>query len=161
MPPTLMPTSRRNSLKPSETLTRLECSHSPQTSQPRKTVAGTIYRHVPYPSAEANLTEEGYLIRRLVSGLNERLRDKMITNGKATWTMQEHINQLREWESSHNVYKGFTPFRHNPALSPGVPMDVDKKKLTSIHTQNLPKLTPEERQRWRFRELCYRCRHSA
>ena len=105
--------------------------------------------------AEANLAEEGYLIRRLVSGLNDRLRDKMITNGKATWTMQEHINQLREWESSHNVYKGFTPFCHSSALSPGVLMDVDKKKSTSIRTQNLPKLTPKERQRCFKEKLCY------
>ena len=37
-------------------------------------------------------------------------------------------------------------------------MDVDKKKSTSVWTQNLPKLTPEECQ-WCFREkLCYRCR---
>ena len=43
-------------------------------------------------------------------------------------------------------------------------MDVDKKKSTSIRTQNLPKLTPEERQRCFREKLCYRCRqpgHSA
>ena len=43
-------------------------------------------------------------------------------------------------------------------------MDVDKKKSTSIRTQNLPKLTPEERQRCFKEKLCYRCRqpgHSA
>ena len=37
-------------------------------------------------------------------------------------------------------------------------MDVDKKKSTSIRTQNLPKLTPEERQRCFKEKLCYRCR---
>ena len=37
-------------------------------------------------------------------------------------------------------------------------MDVDKKKSTSIRTQNLPKLTPEERQRCFREKLCYRCR---
>jgi len=144
--------------KASNALTRLERLNQGKQSLEQYIATFLILQ------AEANLTEEGYLIRRLVSGLNERLRDKMITNGKATWTMQEHINQLREWESSHNVYKGFTPFRHSPALSPGVPMDVDKKKSTSIRTQNLPKLTPEERQRCFKEKLCYRCRqpgHSA
>ena len=37
-------------------------------------------------------------------------------------------------------------------------MDVDKKKSTSIRIQNLPKLTPEERQRCFKEKLCYRCR---
>ena len=105
--------------------------------------------------AETGLKEESYLIRRLVSGLNERLKLKMMTMGKVTWDLQEHINKLREWELSHNVYQGFTPFQPKQSLSQGVPMDVDKKKSTTVRTQNLPKLTPQLRERLRKKGACF------
>jgi len=37
-------------------------------------------------------------------------------------------------------------------------MDVDKKKSTSIHTQNLLKLTPEQCKKLFKEGKCYRCR---
>jgi len=71
--------------------------------------------------AETGLKDESYLTRRLVTGLNERLRLKMMTMGKATWDLQKHIDELREWETSHNTYQGFTPFQPKHSLSQGVP----------------------------------------
>jgi len=37
-------------------------------------------------------------------------------------------------------------------------MDVDKKKSTTIHTQNLPKLTPQICDELRKKGACFRCR---
>jgi len=37
-------------------------------------------------------------------------------------------------------------------------MDVDKKKSTTVRTQNLPKLTPQLRDELRKRGACFRCR---
>ena len=68
----------------------------------------------------------------------------MMTMGKATWDLQKHIDELRKWETSHNTYQGFNPFQPKQSLSQGVPMDIDKKKSTTVCTQNLPKLTPSE-----------------
>jgi len=37
-------------------------------------------------------------------------------------------------------------------------MDVDKKKSTTVRTQNLPKLTPQLRDELRKKGACFRCR---
>src|SRR5882724_3652429 len=37
-------------------------------------------------------------------------------------------------------------------------MDVDKKKSTTVRTQNLPKLTPQIRDELRKKGACFRCR---
>ena len=37
-------------------------------------------------------------------------------------------------------------------------MDVDKKKSTMVHTQNLPKLTPQVHDELRKKGACFRCR---
>jgi len=107
---------------------------------------------------ESGLKDESYLTRRLVNGLNERLRLKTMTMGKSTWDLQTHIDTLREWETSHQSYQGFTPFQPRQSLSQGVPMDVDKKKSTTVRTQNLPKLTPQLRDELRKKGACFRCR---
>ena len=75
--------------------------------------------------------------------------------GKATWDLQKHIDELHEWESSHNIYQGFTPFQPKHSLSQGVPMDVDKKKSTTVRTQNLPKLTPQLHDELRKKGVCF------
>jgi len=105
--------------------------------------------------AESGLQDESYLTRRLVNGLNERLRLKTMTTGKSTWDLQTHIDTLREWETSHQSYQGFTPFQPRQSLSQGVPMDVDKKKSTTVRTQNLPKLTPQIRDELRKKGACF------
>src|SRR5882724_203136 len=108
--------------------------------------------------AKTGLQDESYLIRRLVNGLNERLRLKTMTMGKSTWNLEKHIEELREWETSHNNYQGFTPFQPKHSSSQGTPMDVDKKKSTTVRTQNLPKLTPQLRNELRKKGACFRCR---
>jgi len=75
--------------------------------------------------------------------------------GKATWDLQKHIDELREWESSNNVYQGFTPFQPKHSLSQGTPMDVDRKKSTTVRTQNLPKLTPQLRDKLKKKGACF------
>src|SRR5882762_4491979 len=96
--------------------------------------------------AETGLTEEDYLVRRLVLSLNEQLKDKMATNGDPLWLLDKHISQLCSWQSAWDTYEGLMP---RQTLSPGVPMDVDCKKLTTVRMQNLPKLTPDEKERMR------------
>jgi len=81
-----------------------------------------------------------------------------MTMGKATWDLQKHIDELHEWESSHNIYQGFTPFQPKQSLSQGVPMDVDRKKSTMVRTQNLPKLTPQLHEELRKKGACFWCR---
>src|SRR5882724_4470302 len=81
-----------------------------------------------------------------------------MTMGKSTWDLQTHIDTLREWETSHQSYQGFTPFQSRQSLSQGIPMDVDKKKSTTVRTQNLPKLTPQLREELRKKGACFRCR---
>jgi len=82
----------------------------------------------------------------------------MMTMGKATWDLQKHIDELREWETSHNTYQGFTPFQPKQSLLQGIPMDIDKKKSTMVCTQNLPKLTPQIRNELRKKGACFQCR---
>jgi len=81
-----------------------------------------------------------------------------MTMGKSTWDLQTHIDTLREWETSHQSYQGFTHFQPRQSLSQGVPMDVDKKKSTTVRAQNLPKLTPQIRDELRKKGACFRCR---
>jgi len=96
--------------------------------------------------AETGLMEEDYLIRRLVLGLNDRLKDKMATNGDPLWLLDKHISQLCSWQSAWDTYQGLMP---RQTLSPCVPMDINHKKSTTVRTQNLPKLTPDEKERMR------------
>src|SRR5882762_11294692 len=93
---------------------------------------------------ETGLMEEDYLICHLVLGLNERLKDKMAMNGDPLWSLDKHVSQLRSWQSAWDTYQGLMS---RQTLSPGVLMDIDRKKSTTICTQNLPKLTPDEKER--------------
>src|SRR5882724_7584641 len=81
-----------------------------------------------------------------------------MTMGKSTWDLDNHIQELRKWETSHNNYQGFTPFQPRHSSSQGIPMDVDKKKSTTVRTQNLPKLTPQIHDELRKKGTCFRCR---
>jgi len=87
--------------------------------------------------AESGLKDESYLTRRFVNGLNERLRLKTMTMGKSTWIFK-HTSIRSANGKRPSVYQGFTPFQPRQSLSQGVPMDVDKKKSTTVRTQNLP-----------------------
>ena len=98
--------------------------------------------------------EEDYLVRHLVLSLNEQLKDKMAMNGDPLWSLDKHISQLRSWQSAWDTYQGLMPHQ---TLSPGVPMDVDHKKSTTIHMQNLPKLTPNEKECMGREKRCFCC----
>jgi len=135
--------------KKSNALTKLECLYQGKCPFEQYLADFLILK------AESGLQDESYLIRRLVNGLNERLRLKMMTMGKSTWDLQTHIDTLREWETSHQSYQGFTPFQSRQSLSQGVPMDIDKKKSTMVCTQNLPKLTPQLRDELRKKGACF------
>src|SRR5882762_5958721 len=79
----------------------------------------------------------------------------MATNGDPLWSLDKHISQLRSWQSAWDTYQGLMPHQ---TLSPGIPMDVDCKKSTTIWMQNLLKLTPEEKDCMRQEKRCFCCR---
>jgi len=84
------------------------------------------------------------------------LQEKMLITEKHL-TLQEHINELWEWGSSHNVLQRLHPLPLKPNPISRHPMDVDRKRSTTVCTQislNHSSTT------WRLRKkgACFHCR---